>query len=764
MLTVFFIVGEGGQAQQSFNFGSDANTARELCPGLVFLYNNSQNPANYSVTLSVGGMVFDHNLEYSRQLSEMTTITFAVDGDTGTTGFYHSNQTGLNPPTSPGDVTHTRPERLGAGRYIISLTYDGTTTEFTLDLTDASWADGGGGLAGFRNILVEPYSSGTQRPTVWISDASPIVHINNIDCGAVPTATGHIDRYWELVRYDSPTYSGYQRDRSGFNINPSYRGPSQSGAFNTSEIPYGVYYARSDVDIEVQGSISVPSGRHWYVTTDPDPINCPIEQTLIGFNAGTGLTIENGGTLTSTGGDSFGVVDWFCYNGTDKGEWVGIAGEPGATVIMSYSTITNAVVGLKLDDTDTYDTEVILIEGSRDYGLHIIDCSPYMTLIEASATGLANGPTRPANVRIEGNSRAEFIAGNFAHAVMLSSTSEYESGHGVLTSSNFRTIFRNCVVNDNEGCGYAVVNAVGPYIRANRVRNNTVGLYVKDGKDWTTLRESKIHNNECFGVRLVGRYATPTRLRGWFPFDPLMDPANPVDVDSIIAFGQHEGLNCIYSNEENLRAEHARYDLGSQYLDGSGTAVLLGHKNSIYDPLPTQGGLSGNSYGGLRENWWNGNRSMVAYNPATMDDIPELQNDEAGCTEMSKSVADKAGSLTRDMLLYRRTRGSMQLAGSTSEERRPPASVLPTTMYLAEPYPNPFNPQTSIAVTLFERQDITLFVTDALGRTVATLANGRYEAGRYSVGFQAGSLPSGMYHVVLRNASSVQTRRLLLTK
>jgi hypothetical protein len=85
-------------------------------------------------------------------------------------------------------------------------------------------------------------------------------------------------------------------------------------------------------------------------------------------------------------------------------------------------------------------------------------------------------------------------------------------------------------------------------------------------------------------------------------------------------------------------------------------------------------------------------------------------------------------------------------------------------MYLAEPYPNPFNPQTSIAVTLFERQDITLLVTDALGRTVATLANGHYDAGRYSVTFDAGSLPSGMYHVVLRNASSVQTQRLLLTK
>jgi nitrous oxidase accessory protein NosD len=91
------------------------------------------------------------------------------------------------------------------------------------------------------------------------------------------------------------------------------------------------------------------------------------------------------------------------------------------------------------------------------------------------------------------------------------SSAPYLSGHGiVLTTSSQQSIFRS-VVHDNEGCGYAVVNAVGPYIKANRVRNNKVGLYVKDGKDWTTLRESKIHENEWFGVRLVGTYSSPIR-------------------------------------------------------------------------------------------------------------------------------------------------------------------------------------------------------------------------------------------------------------
>ena len=110
-----------------------------------------------------------------------------------------------------------------------------------------------------------------------------------------------------------------------------------------------------------------------------------------------------------------------------------------------------------------------------------------------------------------------------------------------------------------------------------------------------------------------------------------------------------------------------------------------------------------------------------------------------------------------------RPRGSMKLPATGQQARTLPA-VTPATRYLAEPYPNPFNPQTSIAVTLFEAQDIRLAITDMLGRDIAVLANGRYDAGRYTTSFQAGSLPSGMYHVVLRGASGIQTRRLLLTK
>jgi hypothetical protein len=205
-----------------------------------------------------------------------------------------------------------------------------------------------------------------------------------IPCGSYNS--GASLKYWELVRNDSPAQDKYARNRFGFSIDPGYGTESKRSKYFGDS--YGINYAQSDVDIEVKGNITIPSGHHWYVTTDPDLITSPyVEETLIGFESGTGLTIENGGTLTSTGSTLWGVVDWFCFAGNNKGDWNGIAGEPGATIIMNYATISDAVVGLKLDADRTYDTEVILVDNSRDYGMDIIDCSPYMRAIEASASG-----------------------------------------------------------------------------------------------------------------------------------------------------------------------------------------------------------------------------------------------------------------------------------------------------------------------------------------------------------------------------------------
>ena len=81
---------------------------------------------------------------------------------------------------------------------------------------------------------------------------------------------------------------------------------------------------------------------------------------------------------------------------------------------------------------------------------------------------------------------------------------------------------------------------------------------------------------------------------------------------------------------------------------------------------------------------------------------------------------------------------------------------------LAQNYPNPFNPSTTIDFNLPASGEVKLAVYDLLGREVATLVNGRLEAGLHSVQFDASQLTSGIYMYRLQAGDQVQTRKLTL--
>jgi hypothetical protein len=69
----------------------------------------------------------------------------------------------------------------------------------------------------------------------------------------------------------------------------------------------------------------------------------------------------------------------------------------------------------------------------------------------------------------------------------------------------------------------------------------------------------------------------------------------------------------------------------------------------------------------------------------------------------------------------------------------------PWTFDMSQNYPNPFNPTTSIRYSAPEASQVSLTVTDMLGRTVATLVNGTVETGVHDVTFDAANLNSGNY-------------------
>jgi len=95
--------------------------------------------------------------------------------------------------------------------------------------------------------------------------------------------------------------------------------------------------------------------------------------------------------------------------------------------------------------------------------------------------------------------------------------------------------------------------------------------------------------------------------------------------------------------------------------------------------------------------------------------------------------------------------------------------IFEPTFILAQNFPNPFNPATTIQYSVSTRQLVNLKVFDVLGNEVVMLVNEIKQPGKYEVAFNAemahvSSLSSGIYFYQLRTDGSTQTRKMLYLK
>jgi len=91
--------------------------------------------------------------------------------------------------------------------------------------------------------------------------------------------------------------------------------------------------------------------------------------------------------------------------------------------------------------------------------------------------------------------------------------------------------------------------------------------------------------------------------------------------------------------------------------------------------------------------------------------------------------------------------------------------IIPTKFALHPPYPNPFNPTTTIQFDLVETWRATsLRVFDITGRVVGVLVNGRMVTGEYEVQWNASQHSSGIYFVELVAGEKRDVQKLILLK
>ncbi len=91
-------------------------------------------------------------------------------------------------------------------------------------------------------------------------------------------------------------------------------------------------------------------------------------------------------------------------------------------------------------------------------------------------------------------------------------------------------------------------------------------------------------------------------------------------------------------------------------------------------------------------------------------------------------------------------------------------SEIAESFSLGQNFPNPFNPVTSIKISIPKADYVRLIVYDIRGSEVALLINKNMPKGEYTYEFDASNLPSGVYFYTLRTEKFTSTKKMILVK
>ena len=90
---------------------------------------------------------------------------------------------------------------------------------------------------------------------------------------------------------------------------------------------------------------------------------------------------------------------------------------------------------------------------------------------------------------------------------------------------------------------------------------------------------------------------------------------------------------------------------------------------------------------------------------------------------------------------------------------------MPSSIEIVGAYPNPFNPSTTVSVSVDDAIDATIMAYDISGRSVDVVFDGTLSAGMTSVTWNASSLPSGAYFLKLSTPDgSASVQKVMLMK
>lgn len=91
-------------------------------------------------------------------------------------------------------------------------------------------------------------------------------------------------------------------------------------------------------------------------------------------------------------------------------------------------------------------------------------------------------------------------------------------------------------------------------------------------------------------------------------------------------------------------------------------------------------------------------------------------------------------------------------------------TAFPNSIVLYQNYPNPFNPITNIKFSIPAKQFVQLKIFNLLGKEIKSLAEDYFEAGTFTIPFDASQLSSGIYFYQIITSNNIQTKQMVLLK
>ena len=92
------------------------------------------------------------------------------------------------------------------------------------------------------------------------------------------------------------------------------------------------------------------------------------------------------------------------------------------------------------------------------------------------------------------------------------------------------------------------------------------------------------------------------------------------------------------------------------------------------------------------------------------------------------------------------------------------AYLAPSEFALSSAYPNPFNPSTTMNLSLNEAGYVSVRVYNVMGQLVSTLVDQNMNAGYHTITWDANDMSRGMYLVRVHAGANIETQKIMLIK